>query len=503
MSRTQAFFKNVVATGLASIVTMVSGFILPRIMLTVYGSEINGLITSITQFVTYFSLVEAGIGAATIYSLYSPLANHDTNKINSIITASKNFYFKTGYIFLCLISGGALVYAVFIRTNVLSSFEVGTLFFIIGFNSVVDYFALAKYRTLLTADQKTYVISLANIVQTVLNCSIIAIMSYLKFSVVVVRLVALSAILLRSLILWIYCKKKYSYICFNVEPDNTALNKRWDALYLQILGAIHTGAPAVIATIFLSLTQVSIYSIYNVVMQGINSILSIFTSGLSAGFGDLISRNDKVAFEKAFRQFEFIYYILITVVYSVTFAMYMPFIELYTTGADISYSYPIIASLMVINGFFYNLKTPYGMIVISEGKYKETRLATTIQGLLEIVCGSIGAVLCGIEGILIGCIISNLYRVIQFFTYAEGNLIPFGIRETIKMVIINSLLFCSLSFIFTVCIKSIEIKNALDWMFASGVSMFLVLLLVLGINYLTNKKLFFLSILRIKSILVR
>lgn len=503
MGRTEIFAKNVLSTGLASIVTMLAGFVIPRIMLTVYGSEVNGLVTSVSQFISYFSLVEAGIGASTTYALYSPLADHDTACINRIITASKNFYLKTGYIFLSLIMAGALIYPIFIKTDVLSFFEVSFLFLILGFNSVIDFFSLAKYRTLLTADQKTYVISLANIVQTVLNCLIIVVLSYLGCSVVIVRLFALAAILLRSFILWIYCKKAYSFIDFSVEPDKSALDKRWDALYLQILGAIHSGAPAVIATLFLSLVDVSVYSIFNVVMAGISSVLGIFTSGLSSGFGDLISRHNDKAFENAFRQFEYIYYALITVVYSVTLVMYMPFIRLYTAGADMSYDYPLLAFLMTVNGFFYNLKTPYGMLVISEGKYKETKWATTVQGLLEILCGSLFASFFGLNGIVLGSLVSNLYRVVQFLFFAQGNLIPFKVRKSVTMSVRNTLLFFLMPFLINRVKLVDSVDSILSWIGAAVIVMIFVTAIVMTVNLIFDRSLFKAAVDRIKTIFIR
>ena len=69
MTRTKKFIYNTIATALLQIVNMAVGFILPKIMLVYYGSEINGLVSSITQFITYFSLVEAGLSSAAIYAL--------------------------------------------------------------------------------------------------------------------------------------------------------------------------------------------------------------------------------------------------------------------------------------------------------------------------------------------------------------------------------------------------------------------------------------------------
>ena len=39
--------------------------------------------------------------------------------------------------------------------------------------------------------------------------------------------------------------------------------------------------------------------------------------------------------------------------------------------------------------YFYNIKTPQGMLVISAGLYKETRIQTITQALIIVVLGVI------------------------------------------------------------------------------------------------------------------
>lgn len=92
MGRTSKFVLNSASTALLQVVTMVAGFITPRFLLMAYGSDVNGLISSINQFITYFNLVEAGLSSAAVYSLYKPIAENDHGKINRIVTAARNFY---------------------------------------------------------------------------------------------------------------------------------------------------------------------------------------------------------------------------------------------------------------------------------------------------------------------------------------------------------------------------------------------------------------------------
>lgn len=58
-------------------------------------------------------------------------------------------------------------------STVLDQTSIFALVLVLGVNGSLEFFTLAKYRALLTADQRTYVISLASIVYTVLNTIIV------------------------------------------------------------------------------------------------------------------------------------------------------------------------------------------------------------------------------------------------------------------------------------------------------------------------------------------
>lgn len=451
MSRTKKFIYNSITTAMLQICVMFVGFILPRIMLKYYGSEINGLVSSLTQFINYFNLVEAGLSSAAVYALYKPLADKNKDAISEVVSTTKKFYFKAGYIFVCLVIALAIIYPYILNNTILAKYEIFILTIILGASGFLDFFTLAKYRALLTADQKVYVISISTIIYYILNTIIIAVLASFGVNIIFTRLIALLAILIRSIILKIYVNKKYKYIDYKYKTNNQLLNKRWDALYLQILGTIQTGAPVVILTLCQSLVTVSIYTIYNMIIGGINGILSIFSNGLSSSFGDIIIRKEEQTLKKATKDFEYIYYNVITVIYSVAMVTIMPFVELYTRGiSDANYYLPIVGALFVINGFLYNLKTPQGMLVISAGLYKETRKQSTIQGVIILVLGFALAPRYGIIGVLIAAIASNVYRDIDLLIFIPRKLTHLPIVETLIkqiksiLLIVLIILTCSM-----------------------------------------------------------
>ena len=54
----------------SQIIVLILGFIVPRIIMTHYGSDTNGLMNTITQIFTYMALLEAGISQASRNALY-------------------------------------------------------------------------------------------------------------------------------------------------------------------------------------------------------------------------------------------------------------------------------------------------------------------------------------------------------------------------------------------------------------------------------------------------
>ncbi len=502
MSRTKKFFINVLFSALLSIITMISGFIVPKIMLVNYGSEINGLVSSITQFINYFVIVEAGLTAAAVFALYKPLAEKNQHKINEVVSTTKVFYYKTGLIFLILVVLLSIIYPFIIETVMLTHIEISLLVLTIGFIGVSDFFTLAKYRTLLSADQKTYVVSIASIVGIVLNTVIIAVLSNLKYNILIVRIIALFSVFVRTAMLIYYVKKNYIGIRFDLKPKNELLNKRWDAFYLRLLDAVQNGSPYIILTIFSSLINVSIYTIYNMIMLGVNNILTIFIYNLSPSFGEVIAKKEQETLKKTYNEFEFSFYNLITIIYALTFILILPFIKIYTRNVqDANYVLPSVAFLFVLNGFLYNVYTPQRTLVNAAGLYKETKVQTIIQALIIIIFGIVLTPKYGIIGILVASIISNLYRIVDLVYFIPTHVTKTKIKTTVfrilKMFFLGTL-------IILVCYKlSFRITSFVDWVLIAVVCGVISLIIVILFDLMFERNMIKSLMHRLKLVFVR
>lgn len=467
MNRTKRFFYNSATTAVYQFFVLLAGLIVPRVMLTLYGSEINGLVSSIAQFINYFTIVETGISGASVYALYKPLADNDHKAINGILSATRRFYMRAGFIFLGLMFLLAALYPFFVQTEALGAFDIRLLICILGVNGVLEIFTLAKYRALLNADQRTYVISIAGAVNTVLNTAIIIVLANLGVGIVLLRFAALFSIFARTAILMLYVKRRYGYLDYGEKPDYAAISKRWDALWIQIMEVVLNGAPVVILTLVRGdLKQVSIYTVFNLAIAGVGGILSIFVLGLSASFGDVIVRGEKEVLRRAYSEFELFYYSLITVAYTITYVMIMPFIRLYTAGVtDVNYDLPLVGLLFVINGLLMNMKTPQNMLIVSAGHYRETRPRAMVQTGIAVVLGVALARPLGVVGVMLAVIAANLYRCIDMLLYVPKHIT--GISPLKTLIRWGRMLIC----MFIICLPfeylGISAAGGVEWR-ASG-----------------------------------
>ena len=79
---------NIISNLSYEAVKIVFGFVLPRLYLVNFGSDVNGLDSTIKNIFAYLALLEAGVGLSAQYSLYHPVAIGDTDRINSILASA-------------------------------------------------------------------------------------------------------------------------------------------------------------------------------------------------------------------------------------------------------------------------------------------------------------------------------------------------------------------------------------------------------------------------------
>lgn len=448
--RTKKALYNIISQMSYEIVALVCSLILPRLILSAFGSSYNGVVASITQFLDYISFLTLGVSGATRVAIYKAKATDDIRNISAVLKATENYMRKVGYAFIVYMCVLVLIYPLIVRKE-FEWFDVASLVIIIGLGTFAEYFFGITYRTFLMADQSNYIYNIIQIVSKICNTVISVVLINMGQSIQVVKLGSAACFVAAPIILNYIVRKKYKIIA-DIEPDLSALDQRNNVMAHSIANCIHEYVGIFLLTLFSTTSIISVYSIYGLVLSSIRKMQVVFTTGLEGAFGELWARNQIGSFKRNFNVFELFIYIFASIIFSCTSILILPFIKLYTHGInDVNYILPLYANIAILAQMFFCIRAPYLIATQAAGKYKETRNGAFIEAILNLVISFIGVIKFQIFGVAIGLAVANLFRTIQYAYFLSKNILHRSIMRFVKRfiwlvvnLIINITLFQSI-----------------------------------------------------------
>lgn len=289
--RSKKALYNMTASIGYEVIAVICGLILPRLILSHFGSSYNGITTSITQFLSCVALLKGGVGAVTRASLYKPLAEKNTYEISAIVNATSKFMKKIALIFLGAIFIFAALYPFLVKDEFEWLFSF-TLVLILGISTFIQYYFGLAYQFLFEADQKQYVLMLTQAFATILNTLLAAILIYAGAGIHIVKLGSALAFSLNPIFIFLYAKHKYK-VDKTVKPNNSAISQRWDAFAQSVAYFIHNNTDVIVLTFFTNTKEVSVYTVYNYVIFNIRNVISSLVMGFGAAFGNMLAKGEK------------------------------------------------------------------------------------------------------------------------------------------------------------------------------------------------------------------
>ena len=459
--RSKKALANIIVSLIYEFVVIICGLIVPRLIISTFGSSVNGLISSITKFLGYIVLLEAGVGGVARAALYKPLADKDIYSISRIIKATEKFFKTIGLIFLSYLLIIAVIFPSIISED-FGSFYTFSLVLIIGVSTFFQYYFGVSYQILLQADQRRYITNIVQIFTITINTILVVILVRLGFGIHMVKLTSAVVFILRPIFVNIYVNRKYG-IVKNVEPDNNAVKQRWDGLGHHIAFLLHNNTSIAVLTLFADIKEVSVYSVYYMVVSAIRQLTATFSSGLEAAFGNMIAKNEEKVLDRNFQVFEFFMFSLTTVLFTSMASLILPFISLYTSGVtDVNYYRPFFAYALVLAEAIYCIRIPYHSVVLAAGHFKETRNGAFAEAFINVIISVLLVKKLGLIGVATGTMVAMLFRTIQYAVYLSKNILKRSMWLFVKRVVVYSL--TTLLIIIVVNnIPGLEISSYISW----------------------------------------
>ena len=414
--------KNVFWAVVAQIVSITCGFIIPRLMLTAFGSEANGLVTSINQFLNYVSLLEGGVSGVAVAALYKPLQQKDEQRINLVVNAIQRFFVRLGMICCGFTLVIAFIYPLIVSTEYDTKYII-LLTFVLGTRLIIQYTLSITYRLLLRADQKVYYVSAVQAFITIIHLVVLWICIIIKCDILSVYFFSGITYMIQPLFYFVYVKKHY---CLRHEKqiNKDVLKQKWDGLGQNIAYFIHTNTDIVLLTLFAKLTDVAIYSVYLMVANAVNGMITTVSSAIVPSMGNLLAKGDKEESNRAFDKYEFIILFITFIFYTCALILIMPFVSVYTLGInDADYLQPVFGTLLLFAEMAFCIRDPYLNVAYASGHFKQTAKYAYTEATVNIVLSLVLIHTLGLVGVAIGTLVSMSVRVLQHVYYIKDNIL--------------------------------------------------------------------------------
>ena len=436
LTRSKKLFLNTIASLVNQVVIIVCGFILPRMFLISYGSVVNGLQASITQFLGFITFCELGVGAVVQSALYKPLADKNELEISQIVCSAERFFRKLGWILVFYTFSLMIIYPLLIKQD-FGWFYTASLILIISLSVFAQYFLGITYRLLVNADQIGFIQLILNTIAFILNTLIAVLLMRNGFGIHWVKLASSIIFIIQPICLAFYVHHHYKInhkLKLNTEP----IKQKWNGIAQHISSFVLNGTDILVLTLFSTLDAVSVYTVYRLVINGIKQFILALTSGVQATFGNMFAKKEIQNLNVSFGHFEWLMHTMTTLVFGVTGLLIIDFVRVYTKGiTDTNYIVPVFAVLFTCAIAVYSLRLPYNIMILAAGHYKETQNSAFIEAGLNIVL-SVGLVFkYGLIGVAIGTLVALLYRTIYFAWYLSHNIIERDIFHFKKHILVD------------------------------------------------------------------
>lgn len=498
MSRSGALKKGMIVSFIGELVTIISGLILPRLILVAFGSSCNGMLSAIVQFLGFSTVFRAGVGAVTRAALFKPLASKNYDSINEILAATNSYMYKISALIGAYILAVGIIYP-FATAGEYSWWEVFSLTLIIGSSTLIDNLFGIKYRILLQADQKYYIETACVIVSQLASLGISVLLINFGANIHVVKIGAALAALLNPIILITYAKIKYRFLNLNVKPNGDAIKQRWDAFAQQMAMVVNGNVGLVLLSFFVKLKEISVYTVHYMICHNMEKLVVSTIGGVSSTFGDMIANGEEENLRNKFYFVEWLLFAVCAVLFSVTAVMITPFITIYTDGiTDTDYIRPLFAFALTAAAMLNCMRRPYQMLAESAGCFKQTRNSAILEVVLNIIVSFVFVYFFGVIGVAIGAIVSTLYRTMQLAIYSMKHILNFPFLHLLKTYFLYMAAFVGITFVCNL-IPHPEMTNYLSWAVFAIVIVVAAVLLVLLVSLIFNREQLFYLIKRMTA----
>ena len=477
-------FKNIVTGFGGQFIAIILGLIVPRLFITSYGSDVNGLLSTVTQIFTYMALLEAGIGQAAKNLLYKPFQEKNQACVSEVASIAKSYFrrFTIIYGFGVIILAALLPFT--IKTNV-DHITVALIVLFEGMAGVVSFFFIQTPSIIIGVDGRSYVNNTINLINRIIGYAVKITMASFGLSIVILQFVFFLVTVAKVFFYQIYFRKHYSWIRFKKTGKEAKLKDRNSYIITEICWTIFSSTDMIVLSTFLSTQLSSVYGIYNMIFANISLLLNSVYNSINYVLG----RSYHESLEKykmVHDSFNSVFIGMMTVFMSVCYYLTLPFVTLYTHGVnDVNYIYNSLPIMFCLIQLLSWSRYVSGNLTGLAGYAKQTSFVSLIEAIANLSLSIIFVYKFGIVGVTLATVIALPVKVIWCTYVADKKVMKRSYRKSLSIMGINFLFFFGVVGLSKLYQPSI---NSYGQFFVWGMALFIVFGIIgIGLNVLVNR----------------
>jgi O-antigen/teichoic acid export membrane protein len=243
------------------------------------------------------SLVELGIGAAIIFSLYKPLAENNIKKVRALMQLYKKSYNVIGLV-IALLGICITPFLSFLIKEVPNVQNLNLIFILFVINSAISYFFAYK-RNLIIADQHRYIATIYRYTfYSILNIFQIVFL-YITKNYIIFLVLQITSTLLENICIAERADKMYPFLKEkgHEKLDNITMReikKNTSAMILhKIGGVIVNSTDNILISMKVGIAWTGLYSNYQLIINALNTVIEQFFTAITASIGNLAATESK------------------------------------------------------------------------------------------------------------------------------------------------------------------------------------------------------------------
>lgn len=459
MSRIQNAMTNTFFNFLVRLCQSVFPFIMRTVMLHTIGIGylgLNGLFASVLQIL---SISELGISGAIVYSMYEPVAKHDTKKLCALLRLYRILYAIIGASVLLLGTMMIPFLPKLVSNEVPPDINIYLLYVMYLVSTALSYSVFSYRSSILEAYQRNHVINRINLVTMTVQFALQIVFLLLFKNYYIYILTQFTVQLVNQFAVYVTVKRTYPQL----KPEGKIEKQMMKDIFTKvkglffgkISGIILNASDTIIISMFLGLTVLAIYQNYFFIITAIVGFISSMLSGSMAGIGNSIVTESKEKNYNDFRRFTFIMSWIVCVCTNCFLVLFQPFMKIWM-GEDKMLSMAMVV-WFCLYFFIFEYNQLFNLYKDSAGLWYEDRFRPLVTSLVNLSLNLFFVRYIGLYGIIASTVLSILFVGMPWLLHNLFHLlfqrcVSEYLKELVKYVAVT-VISCGITFFSTRCLK--------------------------------------------------